>query len=78
VSVLAEAENRSNTGACQTVQRHNKCSIVDSLWPNHDRIQSVTAVKRVCRKLVAVYPLHTPVLGVSQHQLIVQSQMTLV
>ncbi len=33
-------------------QQHNKCSIVDSLRSNHDRIQSVIAVKRFCRKQV--------------------------
>jgi hypothetical protein len=57
---------------------HNKCSIVDPPRPNHDRVQSVTAVNRFCRKRVAVYPLHTRVLGVSQHQKIVKSEMTLV
>ena len=92
VSVLAEAENRSNvcfsrgweqkqySSIPNCFLRHNKCSIVDYQRLNHDRdrVQSVTAVKRFCRKRVAVYPLHTCVLGVYQHQAVVQSKMTLV
>jgi hypothetical protein len=42
--------------------------MVDTWWPNHDEVQAVTAVKRLRGKRVAVCPLHTFVLGVSQHQ----------
>ncbi len=51
--------------------------MVDARWPNHDEVQAVTAVKRLRRKRVAVYPLHTFVLGVSQHQTIKQGEMPL-
>jgi hypothetical protein len=51
--------------------------MVDTRWPNHDEVQAVTAVKRLRRKRVAVYPLHNFVLGVtvSQHQTIMQGKM---
>ncbi len=49
--------------------------MVDTRWPNPDEVQAVTAVKRLRRKRVAVYPLHTFVLGVSQHQTIIQGKM---
>jgi hypothetical protein len=52
--------------------------MVDTRWPNYDEVQAVTAVKRLRRKRVAVYPLHTFVLGVSQHQTIIQGEMSLV
>jgi hypothetical protein len=39
--------------------RNDKGSMVDTRWPNHDEVQAVTAVKRLRRKRVAVYPLHT-------------------
>ena len=61
-----------------SIGRNEKSTIVDSRRANHDEVQSVTAVKRFCRKRVAVYPLHTFVLGVSQNQTtwIVQSKMS--
>ena len=71
-----EQEQYSSIPNC--FRRHNKSSIIDSRRPNHDRIHSVTAVKRFCRKGAAVYLLHTRIFGVSQHQLIVHSEMTLV
>ncbi len=52
--------------------------MVDTRWPNHDEVQAVTAVELLRRKRVAVYPLHTLVLGVSQHQTIIQGEMLLV
>ena len=57
--------------------RNDKGSMVDTRWPNHDEVQAVSAVKRLRRKRVAVYPLHTFDLGVSQHQTIIQSEMPL-
>jgi hypothetical protein len=39
--------------------RNDKGSMVDTRWPNHDEVQAVSAVKRLRRKRVAVYPLHT-------------------
>ncbi len=41
---------------CFRVRQHNKSFIVDSWRPNHNRVQSVTAVERFCRDRVAVYP----------------------
>ena len=57
--------------------RNDKGSMVDTRWPNHDEVQAVTAVKRLRRKRVAVNPLHSFVLGVSQHQTIIQGEMPL-
>ena len=57
--------------------RNDKGSMVDTRLPNHDEVQAVTAVKRLRRKRVAVNPLHSFVLGVSQHQTIIQGEMPL-
>ena len=62
----------------QESDSNNKSTIVDSRRPNHDEVQSVTAVKWFRRKRVAVYPLHAFELWVSEHQTIIQSEMTLV
>jgi hypothetical protein len=51
--------------------------MVDTLWQNHDVVQTVIAVKWFRRKRVAVYPLHTFVLSVPKHQAIIQSKMPL-
>jgi hypothetical protein len=40
--------------------------------PNHDKVQVITAIKRLRRKRVAVNPQHTIVLGVTKHQTVVQ------
>jgi hypothetical protein len=69
ISVVAEAAKRSNTRAYQTVLRstgqNDKGSMFDTLWPNHDEVQTVITVKQFRRKRAAVYPLHTFVRGVS-------------
>ena len=56
---------------------HYEGDIVDTWRPNHDEVQLVTAVERFCRQRVAVYPLHTFVLGVPKHHTIIQSKMPL-
>ena len=55
-----------------------KCPMFDTRRPNHDEVHSVTAVKWFCWKRITVNPLNTTVLGVSNYQTIVQSEMTLV
>ena len=57
--------------------RHNESSIIDARWPNHDGVHSMTSVEHFCRKSIAVNPLHTLVLGVTQHQTIEQCKVTL-
>ncbi len=64
-------EQKQHTSISDSFRWYNKSSIVDSWRPNHDEVHSLTTVKRFCRKQVAVYPLHTLVLGVSKHQTIV-------
>ena len=58
--------------------RHNKSSIIDARWPNHDGVHSMTSVEHFARKWIAVNPMHTLVLGVPQHQTIEQCKMALV
>jgi hypothetical protein len=66
VSVVAEAAKRSNTQAYQTVLGETtKFSMVDTRRPNHDEVQTVTAVNWLRRKRVAEYLQHFFVLGVS-------------
>jgi hypothetical protein len=71
-------EQKQHPSIPDSIRRDNERAIVDFWRPNHDEVQSVTSVKRFCRKRVAVYPLHTFVLGLSKHQAIIQSEMTLV
>ncbi len=81
VSVMAEAENRSNTQAYHTELGETinaPLSIVLDTWrPYHDVVQSMTAIERFLRKWIAVHSLHTLVLGVSDDQAIEQSKMRL-
>ncbi len=65
------------TGIPDWIWRHNESSIVDARRPNHDGIHSMTSVEHFCRKRIAVNPLHTPVLGVPQHQTIKQGKWPL-
>ena len=51
----------------------NKYPIVDTRRSNHDEVHSVTAVKWFRWKRITVNQLNTTVLGVSNHQTIVQS-----
>jgi ABC-type protease/lipase transport system fused ATPase/permease subunit len=79
VSVAANAENRSKTLAYQTVSGYTtKVTIIDTQRPNPDNVQAITAMKRFRQKWIAVNPLHTLVLGVTQHQTIEQCKMALV
>jgi hypothetical protein len=45
--------------------------------PNHDKVQAMTAMKRFRRKWIAVNLLYTVVFGMTKHQTIEQSKMTL-
>jgi hypothetical protein len=55
--------------------RHHKGSMADTRRSNHDEVQTVVAAKLFRRKRVAVYLLHTLVIGVSKHQTIIQSKI---
>jgi hypothetical protein len=59
-------KNEQYPGIPDCTGRNDKGSMVDTWWPNHEEVQVVTAVKRLRRKRVAVYPLHTFVLGVGR------------
>ncbi len=64
-----EAGNKKYQGIPDCTGLNDKGSMVDTRWLKHDKVQAVTAVKVVVnwlrRKRVAVYLLHTFVLGVS-------------
>ncbi len=74
VSVIADAENRSKTRAYQEKQQRRH---IDALQPDHDHVQAMTAVKGFGGKWIAVNPLDTIVFGMTQHQTVIQSKMTL-
>jgi hypothetical protein len=52
-------------------------AIIDTGRPNNDHVQAMTAVKGFGRKWIAVNPLDSLVFGVTQHQTVEQSKMTL-
>ncbi len=60
-----------------TQQKLNYPMIVDTRRPNHDEVQAMTAIKRLCWKRATVNSLYTTVLGVTEHQTVVQSKMAL-
>jgi hypothetical protein len=59
------------------IGRDNESPIIDTRRPYHDEVQSMTAMEQLRRKRIAVYSLHTFLLGVSNHQTIEQSKMPL-
>ncbi len=75
VSVIADAENRSKTRAYQTVS--GVLAIIGARRSDHDHVQAMTAVKGFGGKWIAVNPLDTIVFGMTQHQTVIQSKMTL-
>ncbi len=77
VSACAEWDQEQNPIIPNRTQRDHESSIINTQWPNHNEVQLVTqaAIKRFCRKRVAVTPLHTIVLYVSKHQSIVPSKL---
>jgi hypothetical protein len=83
VSVIAEAENSSNTRAYQTDSGDTTKAplsirfdtLLQNLRPNHYWVHSMTSVEHFRRKRIAVNQLHTPVFGVPQHQTIKQGKM---
>ena len=70
-------EQKQNPSIPDSIRRHNKGAIIDTRRPNHDHVQAMTAVEGFCRKWVAVNPLGTLVFGMTQHQTVIQSKMTL-
>ncbi len=64
----------------QYLWQYNICSSIDTLQLDHDHVtvQAMTAVKGFGWKWFAVNLLDTVVFGMTQHQTVIQSKMTLV
>ncbi len=60
-----------------SIWRHHKGAIIDTLLPNHDNVQVMTAMKGFGLKWITVNQLDTIVFGMTQHQTVIQSKMTL-
>jgi hypothetical protein len=60
-----------------SIWRNNKGAIIDARRPDHDHVQAMTAVKGFGGKWIAGNPLDTIVFGMTQHQTVIQSKMTL-
>ncbi len=58
-----------------SIWRLNEASIIDTLQPNHDEMQAMTALDRFAWKQIAVYLLDIFVLGMTKHLTIVQSEI---
>ncbi len=69
----------ANPSIPQSIWRHNKGAIIDTRRPNHDKAEATTAMKRFRWKWIAVNPLYwyTVVFGMTKHQTVEQSKMTL-
>jgi hypothetical protein len=65
-----EANPENTRQYLATQQRHAR-------RPDHDHVQAMTAVKGFGWKWIAVNPLDTIVFGMTQHQTVIQSKMTL-
>ena len=50
---------------------------IDALQPDHDHVQTMTAMKGFGGDWIALNPLDTIVFGMTQHQTLIQSKMTL-
>ena len=70
-------EQEKNPSIPESIWRHNKGTIIDTLLPNHDKAEAMTAMKRFRWKWIAVNPLYTVVFGMTKHQTLEQSTMTL-
>ena len=70
-------EQEQYTSIPNCVWRYNESSIIDARRPNHDGVHAMTSIEHFRRKRIAVNPLHTLVLVVSQHQTIEQCEMAL-
>ena len=70
-------EQEQYTSIPHWIGRDNESPIIDTRRPDHDEVQSMASMERFRRKRIAVYSLHTFVLGVSNHQTIEQSKMPL-
>ncbi len=77
MSVAADAEQQQNPSIPDCLWRHNKGAVINTLRPNYDKVQAVTAMKCFFWKWIAVNPLYTVVFGMTKHQTIEQSKMTL-
>jgi hypothetical protein len=71
-------EQEQYTSIPHWIGRDNESPIVDTWRPYHNEVHSVTSMERFSRKRIAVYALHTLVLGVPNHQTIEKIEMPLV
>ncbi len=70
-------EQKQNPSIPNRIRRDHESFLINTRRPNHNEVQSVTAIKQFCRERVAVNPFHSIVLCVFKHQTIVRSRMTL-
>ena len=76
--IQCQSQQMLRTGAEQSIpERYNKGAIIDTLRPNHDKSEAMPVMKRFCWKWIAVNPLYTVVFGMTKHQTIEESKMTL-
>jgi hypothetical protein len=68
-------KKKQNPSVPDRILRHNEITIINSWRPNHDEIQSMTAIKWFRWKRITANPLHTLVLSVTEHQTIKQRKM---
>ena len=59
-------EQEQYTSIPDWIGRDNESTIIDTRQPYHDEVQSMTTMEQFRRKQIAVYSLHTFVLGVSE------------
>ena len=70
-------EQEQYTSIPDRIRRNNESPIINTRRPYHDEVQSMTAIERLRRKRIAVNSLHTLELGVSDHQTIERTKMSL-
>ncbi len=70
-------KQKQNPSIPDSIWRHNKGAIIHPQLSDHDHVQAMTAVKGFGGKWIAVNPLETIVFGMTQHQTVIQSKMTL-
>jgi hypothetical protein len=77
--MLKTAANLSKTRAYQTVSGDTTKAPLSTPGGLHDNVHAMTAIMMKCYRLkwIAVNPLYTIVFGMTKHQTIEQSKMTL-
>ncbi len=77
VGLCGGREKEQNPCVPNWVWRDHESTIFNTWRPNHNEVQSLTAVKWFRRERVAVNPLHTIVLGVAKHWTVVKCEVAL-